>query len=129
MMGIPVIGIVAVVVVIVVKQVVLLVVVTVSVRVVSVRAVVGDAGLAEGDQRGRLLPVADAIHLGAVVLVHAVASVGDADDGPADVPAAVGDVLAVEFRGEDDVAGQHEAGEREKLGRAHGGGGVGVRLE
>lgn len=124
MVRVPVIAIVVVVVVVVVmvEQIMLLVVVTVSVRVVSVCAIVCDTGLAERDERRRLVPVADAVHLGAVAVVSVVASVGSADDRAADVPAAVGDVLAVEFCCDSDVAGQHEAGEGEELSSAHGGG-------
>lgn len=111
---------------VIVVVVVVVIAILVGVAVFSVTAVLRDAGLADGNQIVDLVPVADTIHLSAVVVaVYVVACVRDSDDGVADVPAAVGDVVSLELGAPDDVAHEHETGEGEQLLSAHDGGWVG----
>lgn len=58
-----------------------------------------NTSLAQGNQRRRLLPLADTLSLRRVIVMHRVAFVRDADYGTAKLPAAVGDVVAVEGAG------------------------------
>lgn len=55
-----------------------------------------DTSLTQRNQRRRLLPLANTLSLRRVTVMHRVAFVRDADYRAADLPAAVGDVVAVE---------------------------------
>lgn len=115
-------GIVAVVVVIgvVVIIVVIIIVMVVGGGGVVAAAILGNACLAQRNQAGGLVPVANALDLRAVVVVvHAVAVVGDADDGAADVPAAIGDIVTLELGAGGDIAHEHETGESQQLVNTH----------
>jgi hypothetical protein len=69
--------------------------VIVVVPVVPVTAILRNTCLAERDQGFRLVPIADALHFGTIVIVmDAVASLGGSNYWAADVPAAIGDVVA-----------------------------------
>lgn len=103
--------------------VVVVAILAIGVAVFAVTAVLRDAGLADGNQFVGLVPVADTVHLSAVVVVvYVVACARDTDDGTTDVPAAVGDVVSLELGARDDVAHEHKARESEQLLGAHDGG-------
>lgn len=49
-----------------------------------------------------------------------ITTLGDTDDIAADIPAAVGNVVVVQLRGNGDVANEHETAESEELVGTHG---------
>lgn len=114
-----------------VVMVIMMIIVTVMVSVIvtavviasaiaSVVSELGDACFAEGNQSRCLVPVANAIHFGPVVVaMHVIALLGDAHHWTADVPAAVRHIVTVELRCERNVAREHEARKSEELQGAH----------
>lgn len=81
---------------------------------VMLSAIIGNAGLAQWQKSRCLGPVADAVELGAVVVVvPVVAALGYAYDGTADGPAPVGDIVRVEV-----IVGADERSEEEGGGDA-----------
>jgi hypothetical protein len=114
------------VIVVVVMVIIIIVVVMVMVIVVGVGPVVapvglilGNAGRAERDLGFSLLPIADALDLSRIIVVSGITALGDTDDIAADIPAAVGNIVVVQLRGNSDVAGKHETTESEELLSTH----------
>lgn len=77
--------------------------------VIMLTAVIGNTGLAQRQKSRCLDPVADAVELGAVVVVvFVVAALGYTYDGTTDRPAPVGDIVGIEV-----VVGADEGSEEE----------------
>jgi hypothetical protein len=94
--------------------------VVITSAIASVVSELGDACFAEGNQSRCLVPVANAIHFGPIVVaMHVIALLGDAHHRTADVPAAIRHIVTVELGCESDVAREHEASKSEELQGAH----------
>ena len=111
--------IVIIIIVIIIVVVIVVVVVGVGAVVASVSLILGDAGRAERNLSFSLLPIADALDLSRIIVVSGIAAFGDTDDIAADIPAAVGNVVVVQLRGDGNVAGKHEATDSEELLSTH----------
>lgn len=104
---------------VVVRVAVIVIVIIIIVPVVAFAAILCNTGLAERNEGRCLLPVADTLHLGAVTVVHVVTFVRNSYHRAADVPAAIGHVVAFQLGAHSDITHEHEAGESEQLGGTH----------
>jgi hypothetical protein len=103
---------------IIIMVVVVIMVMTGGVVVAPVGLILGDAGGAERDLSFGSVPIANALDLSGIPLVSGVATIGDSNDGTAGRPAAIGDIVMVQF-GCDSNAGKQEATKREELLSTH----------
>ena len=108
----------------VVVSIVVVVVVMVMVMVIitnsTLIAVLRDASSTQRNQGRRLLPLANTLPLGRIVVMHMVTFVSDAHHRTADVPAAVRDIVVVEGFAQSNIAREHDAGEGKQVLDVHG---------
>ena len=83
-------------------------------------AVLRDASSTQRNQGRRLLPLANTLPLGRIVVMHMVTFVSDAHHRTADVPAAVRDIVVVEGFAQSNIAREHDAGEGKQVLDVHG---------
>ena len=105
-----------VVVVVVMVMVMVMVIITNSTLI----AVLRDASSTQRNQGRRLLPLANTLPLGRIVVMHMVTFVSDAHHRTADVPAAVRDIVVVEGFAQSNIAREHDAGEGKQVLDVHG---------
>ena len=105
-----------VVVVVVMVMVMVMVIITNSTLI----AVLRDASSTQRNQARRLLPLANTLPLGRIVVMHMVTFVSDAHHRTADVPAAVRDIVVVEGFAQSNIAREHDAGEGKQVLDVHG---------
>ena len=108
----------------VVVSIVVTVVVTIMVTIIitnsSLIAVLRDTRSTQRNQGRRLLPLANTLSLGRIVVMHMITLVSDAHDRTADVPAASRDIVVVEGFAQSNIAREHDAGEGKQVLDAHG---------
>ena len=108
----------------VVVSIVVTVVVTIMVTIIitnsSLIAVLRDTRSTQRNQGRRLLPLANTLSLGRIVVMHMITLVSDAHDRTADVPAASRDIVVVEAFAQSKITREHEAGEGKQVLDAHG---------
>lgn len=108
----------------VVVSIVVTVVVTIMVSIIitnsSLIAVLRDTRSTQRNQGRRLLPLANTLSLGRIVVMHMITLVSDAHDRTADVPAASRDIVVVEAFAQSKITREHEAGEGKQVLDAHG---------
>jgi len=90
-------GLVIVVVVIVIIVIVVMVIIG-DVVVAPVGLILGDAGGAERNLSFGGVPIANTLNLSRIPLVLGITTLSNSDDGATDRPAAIGDVVVVQFR-------------------------------
>lgn len=102
--------------------VVIMVMIMVMVIITNSRliAVLRDTRSTQRNQGRRLLPLANTLSLGGIVVMHMITFVSDAHDRTADVPAAVRDIVVVEGFAQSKIAREHDAGEGKQVLDAHG---------
>lgn len=89
-----------------------IIVVLSDIVVEPVSLILGDAGRAERDLSFGSVPIANALYFSCIPFVLGITALGDSDNRAAGRPAAIGDVVVVEFRC-DGNAGKEEATKRE----------------
>jgi hypothetical protein len=104
--------------VIIIMVVVVVMVMMGDVVVAPVGLILGDAGGAERDLSFGSVPITNALDLSRIPFVPGIATIGDSNDRAAGRPAAIGDIVMVQF-GCDSNAGKQEATKREELLSAH----------
>lgn len=108
----------------VIISIVVTVVVTIMVTIIitnsSLIAVLRDTRSTQRNQGRRLLPLANTLSLGRIVVMHMITLVSDAHDRTADVPAASRDIVVVEAFAQSKITREHEAGEGKQVLDAHG---------
>ena len=107
-------------VVVVVVMVMVMVMVMVIITNSTLIAVLRDASSTQRNQGRRLLPLANTLPLGRIVVMHMVTFVSDAHHRTADVPAAVRDIVVVEGFAQSNIAREHDAGEGKQVLDVHG---------
>ncbi|KAF7171323.1 hypothetical protein CNMCM5623_003733 [Aspergillus felis] len=78
-------------------------VIAAAIVIASVISELGDACFAEGNQSRCLIPVADALDFGPVIIAMHVTVLGDANHQTTDGPAAIRDIITVELSCERNV--------------------------
>ena len=110
--------IVIVVIIIIIVVIVVIMVVMGDVVVAPVGLILGDAGGAEWDLSFGHVPIANALDLSRIAFVPGIATIGDSNDRATGRPAAIGDIVMVQF-GCDSNAGKYETTKREELLSTH----------
>ena len=100
---------------------ILVIVIVIVVTIIIARAIPSDTGCAERNLCLGCFPVADTLHFGIVVVMLIITASGDSDYGATSLPAAVWNIILLQFGCDCDVAGQNEAGESEELLGPHDG--------